>query len=292
MKSMTGFGQGQAVASGVSVQVEMSSVNRKNLDVHFSLPRGMSALESRCQKLISETCVRGRVQAKVLVESVGETETPVSLNETQAREWLTKLNAFAEAEGLSPVKNVMDVLRFPRVFTEAEADKDEQPDVWPTLETALRAALTELAEMRKVEGAHLQKVLLELCGELEALLEEILPLLPEARAELSERIKQAVTGLGDLSPEMQNRVLQEIALQAERSDVQEEVDRLAGHLQQMREKLGQTEPVGRALDFICQELARELNTLSVKASRSDINRLALAGKETVEKIREQVQNVE
>ncbi|MDF3128950.1 YicC family protein [Kiritimatiellaeota bacterium B1221] len=292
MRSMTGFGQGQAVASGISVQVEISSVNRKNLDVHFSLPRGMSALESRCQKLISETCVRGRVQAKVLIETVGESEAPVTLNEDKAREWLKKLNTFAEAEGLVPVTNVMDVLRFPRVLSEAESTGEESPDIWPTLEEALRSALAELAEMRKVEGAHLQKVLFELCAELEALVEEVLPLLPEAREELSERIKQAVVGLGDLSPEMQNRVVQEIALQAERSDVQEEVDRLAGHLQQMRDKLGQTEAVGRALDFICQELARELNTLSVKASRADINRLALAGKETVEKIREQVQNVE
>lgn len=291
MKSMTGFGQGQAHGEGLSVQVELSSVNRKNLDLHLSLPRGMNALEARCHKLIAATCARGRVQMKLLVENTLQPESRISLDEDQARCWLAELNAFAEKQGLEPVTRVTEVLRFPRVMRE-ELPEENGADCWPLAEEALRAALQELSTMRKKEGRHLQEVLGSLCADLQKLVEEIRPLLPAAREEVAARIRAAVGDLDHSSPEMRNRLLQEIALQAERSDVQEEVDRLQGHLVQMREKLQTAEPVGRALDFICQEMARELNTLAVKAARAELNRLALAGKETVEKIREQVQNVE
>ncbi|WFB34700.1 YicC family protein [Kiritimatiellota bacterium B12222] len=291
MKSMTGFGQASRSAEGISLQVEISSVNRKNLDLHISLPRHLAPFEACCQKIISAQCARGRVQAKVLVESKEKTGQ-IHLNQDRVREWLNELNALAAETGLTPVTSVTDVFRFPRVLEEKDEAESNHDDIWPLLQEALTEAITDLVSMRTTEGTHLQKVLSELCDELEEVLKTICPLLPEAREMQSQKIRDAVIGLGDLSEEMQNRVLQEIALQAEKSDVQEEVDRLEGHLQQMRQKIVQAEPVGRALDFLCQELARELNTLSVKASRSDINRLALSGKEVVEKIREQVQNVE
>jgi len=290
MRSMTGFGQGQASVEGLTVQVEMSSVNRKNLDLHFSLPRGLSALEARCQKLVSDKCGRGRIQTRLLVESV-ETSGVIKLNEERAKDWIKHLNTFAAAEGLTPITSVTEVMRCPQVFGE---DKEELSieSIWPSVESALTVAVDGLLEMRELEGEHLKTVLADLLEEIGLLLKRLLPLLPEAREERSEKIRTSLNGLGDLSPEMQSRLLQEIALQAEKADVQEEVDRLAGHLQQMRDKIQKDESVGRALDFLCQEMARELNTLSVKASRSDINQLALDGKELVEKIREQVQNVE
>jgi uncharacterized protein (TIGR00255 family) len=290
MKSMTGFGQAQLSGEGLNLQVEISTVNRKNLDVHLSLPRGCSAMEARCHKLIGEKCARGRIQVRVGVERLQNSGT-LALNRERARAWMEEINAFAAEAGLEPLRSVNDVMRLPQVLAEAGMAEDES-NLWPLLEKGLETALGELVEMRQTEGAHLQEVLRGLLGELEAIVAEVKPLLPEAREGLRVKIQNSVRDLGTLSPEMQNRVLQEIAMQAERSDVQEEVDRLDGHLKQMREKTESAECVGRALDFICQEMARELNTLSVKASRVDINRLALAGKETVEKIREQVQNVE
>ncbi|MGA0333735.1 MAG: YicC/YloC family endoribonuclease [Kiritimatiellia bacterium] len=291
MKSMTGFGQAQLNREGLTIQVEISSVNRKNLDLHFSLPRGLAALEARCQRLIASQCVRGRVQTRVLLESSAPAGK-MTLNRERAGEWLAQLNRFAEEQGLEPLRSVAEVLRFPRVFEELETAEEDSGDVWPDLEKVLTQAVADLMTMRTAEGAHLKKVLSGLRQELSDLVKQIHPLLPEARQAQSAKIKEAVSGIGNLSAEMQNRLLQEIALQAEKSDVQEELDRLEGHLQQMAVKLDQSEPVGRALDFLCQEMSRELNTLSVKASSAEINRLALEGKECVEKIREQVQNVE
>lgn len=290
MNSMTGFGQAQLSEDGLNLQVEISTVNRKNLDVHLSLPRGYASLEARCHKLIAEKCYRGRIQVRVLCEHL-QSEGGLVLNRERARAWRDEINAFAAAEGLEPLSSVKDLIRLPQVLAEAEVANDAV-NLWPSIEKGLQVALAELVAMRKTEGVHLQEVLRGLVAELHQIVVELKPLLPEAREELGEKIKKSVAELGTLSSEMQNRVLQEIALQAERVDVQEEVDRLEGHLIQMREKIASEEPVGRALDFLCQEMARELNTLSVKASRADINRLALAGKETVEKIREQVQNVE
>lgn len=290
MKSMTGFGQAQLSGPGMRLQVEISSVNRKNLDVHVSLPRGYAALESRCQQLVAAHCSRGRVQVRVGLETL-QSGGVQGFNRERARAWMSEINAFAEEAGLEPLRSVTEVIRLPQVLGEEQTEAADAA-VWPLMEQGLKAALEELVAMRETEGRHLQEVLGGLLTELEALVAGLKPLLPEAREELREKIQKSVADLGTLSTEMQQRVLQEIALQAERSDVQEEVDRLEGHAAQMRSKLSGEEPVGRALDFICQEMARELNTLSVKASRADINGLALSGKECVEKIREQVQNIE
>lgn len=290
MRSMTGFGQGQVSANGCSIQVEISSVNRKTLDLNFSLPRGLTALESRCQKVLAADCYRGRVQTRVLIESA-ETAGEMKFNEDRAREWIKQLNKFAESEGLQPVSTLGEVLRFPQIFSEEKAELSLD-ELWPLIEEALKQALQGLVGMRQTEGAHLKKVLDGLFQELLELVQKIKSLVPDARAERADKMKASLLGLGDLSADMQNRLVQEIALNAEKADVQEEVDRLEGHLQQMMQKLQATEPTGRAMDFLCQELGRELNTLSVKASRADINQLALYGKETLEKIREQVQNVE
>jgi len=291
MKSMTGFGQGQLSKEGLTIQVEISSVNRKNLDLHFSLPRGLASLEARCQKIISDSCARGRIQTRVILET-SEKTGKIRLNKERAKEWLCELNTFASEEGLQPVNSVVDVLRFPRVMEEVQEEELESVELWSDVEKALKDALKELVEMRIAEGAHLYTALTELASELSGVVKKIKPLLPEARKAQEEKIKAVVSDWGTLSPEMQNRVYQEMALQAEKADVQEEIVRLEGHLKQMAEKVTQEEPVGRALDFLCQELARELNTLSVKVSSAEVNQLALAGKECVEKIREQVQNVE
>lgn len=290
MKSMTGFGQALVDREGLRVQVEISSVNRKNLDSQISLPKGLSALESGCQSLIARTCSRGRIQVRVLMDRAGATSA-WELNRDQAEALLEQANRFAQAHHLKPIEAVSELLRLPQVWSEMEPDTDTE-QLRPLVEEAMSGALKELVKMREQEGAHLRQVLEELLEECRGIVKELIPLLPAAREELGTKLKRSVAGLGELSSEMQSRVLQEIAVYGEKTDVQEEVDRLEGHCERMREKLDDSEPVGRALDFLCQELSREWNTLSVKASRADINQLGLRGKEVVEKIREQVQNVE
>jgi uncharacterized protein (TIGR00255 family) len=287
---MTGFGQASAHEDGGQVQVEISSVNRKNLDIQLSLPKGLSSLESTCHRLIAEGCARGRIQVRVVLER-SVTAVQWELKRDQAGFLLEQANAFAHQHGLKPIDAVSELLRLPQVWGEAESEEDTE-QLRPLIEKALTEAVGELRQMREREGVHLQKVLEGLVEACAKMVEDLLPLLPAAREEAGEKLKRSVAELGELSPEMQSRVLQEIALYGEKTDVQEEVDRLRGHCQQIRETLGRSDPVGRALDFLCQELAREWNTLSVKSARADINQLALQGKEVVEKIREQVQNVE
>lgn len=288
---MTGFGVGEARdARGNFARVEMSTVNRRGLDVNISLPRAHTVLESRCQALVQSRLHRGRVQARVELETIRQT-TEFAWDEARADEALRLANAYAESRGLAPLDAVKDFLRLPLVLVEKETDTGEN-DLGDLLEQAVTAALDALCRMRGREGDHLKVVLGEQLDALETLVGGIEPLLPLARDEQTAKLVESVKSLG-LDPEAaQPRVLQEVALHMEKSDVREEVDRIKGHLAHAREKLEEAGPVGRGLDFLCQELAREFNTLAVKAARADINQLALRGKERVEMFREQVQNAE
>lgn len=291
MNSMTGFGEGSAQTPRVSVRVELSAVNRKNLDILISLPRSYSAWEARCQTMLQPFFHRGRVQAKVSID-VKSSGGGWSLDAEKAAEILRQTQALAQQQGLEPIRSVSELLRIPQMWREQNVEDDETEAAWPLLETSLQAAVTGLCAMRAREGEHLREVLAALLEGIRAVAEEIAPLVESAKAELEEKLRASVAKLGSVSTEMEARLLQEIALYGERSDVQEEIDRIRGHVAQCREKLDAAEPVGRSLDFLCQELAREFNTLSVKSSRADINRFALLGKERVEMFREQVQNVE
>lgn len=290
MNSMTGFGLGTAESAAVAVRVELSAVNRRNLDVHVSLPRPYAALESRCQAAVQQALHRGRIQVRVEIRNV-EAAGGVMFHADRAAQILAAANAFAAEKGLAPIAEVRDLLRV-AVVAAAEEESSDLEKVSACLDEAIAEALRKLQEMRAAEGAHLAERLREQLAALREVTAQIEPLIEPAREEKVEKLRQAVAALsGDLEA-AQPRLLQEIALYGERTDIREETDRIHGHLDQVEEKLGQTEPVGRALDFLCQELAREFNTLSVKAARADINHLALQGKERVEMFREQVQNLE
>ena len=288
MRSMTGFGRGSAEAEGIRVQVEVGSVNRKNLDVQTSLPRGMAFLETVCQKVIAGHCLRGRIQLRVQVES-SPTSTS-TIDRARLREALQELNAFAAEEGLSPVASVESLLDVPGVWKEEEEGTVE--GVAPVLAQALEQALGELVGMREEEGRHLQQALQQLLDQVDRLVLEATTLAQEAQAETEQRIRSAVEEVAEIGPEVEQRMLQEIAILLEKGDVQEEVDRLGGHVQHFREKMKDEGSIGRGLDFLCQELAREWHTLSVKTPHKGLNQVALRGKEEVERLREQVQNVE
>ncbi len=290
MKSMTGFGEGAASSAGIRVRVELSSVNRRNLDTQISLPRPFSALEAHCAQVIQKKLHRGRVQVRVDVRQDAVDRTLI-LDEVRADAALERMNDYAAARNLSPVASVREIVTLPGVLREEESDLDAN-EVVPPLEMALRAALDDLLAMREAEGAHLRETLQKQLAGLRALMEDLDPLVAEARESLVPRFRKAMRDL-QVDPDAADaRLWQEVALYGERSDVREETDRIRGHLQQAEEKISGNDPCGRALDFLCQELAREFNTLSVKAARADINRLALEGKERVEMFREQVQNVE
>lgn len=289
---MTGFGRGAASRDGVSVRVELSAVNRKNLDITFSLPRAYASLEARCQNSIQKALHRGRVQVRVEIES-GNAHSGPALDTARAAALLEQANRFAAENGLRPVESVSELLPFALAHASSDNNGDEAAEaIAELLDRSLEEALNELTAMRAREGEHLASVLAGQLDRLEAVLRSIEPLIDSAREAVIHKLRESVQAL-DLDLEEANpRLLQEIALYGERTDIREETDRIQGHIHQAREKLGSGGPCGRALDFICQELGREFNTLSVKAASADINRFALAGKEQLEMIREQVQNIE
>jgi len=290
MRSMTGFGRSLVHAEGLTVQVELSAVNRKQLDVAVSLPRELTALEARCQSFLGKKLHRGRIQARVLVES-DLTEGGWVLDQAAAADVLRQVNEFAVEHDLKPLRHVRDLPGWNQFLNRKEVVTDLDRTA-PVVEQALEEAAGELIQMRETEGAHLRQVLASLVDRQSELLEQVKAMLPVAREALEQRLRNSLNSLGDAPADVEPRLLQEIALYAEKSDIREECDRLRGHVDQFREKCAATEPVGRALDFLCQEMAREWNTLGVKASRAEIIHCALQGKEVVDKLREQVQNVE
>ncbi len=292
MNSMTGFGRGTATAGNVGLTIEFAAVNRRSLETSFSLPREWQVLERDLVEVLRQGVQRGKVHANVQVdagqEGLGFNWDPSALDAT-----LTKLGTLARREGVAWPPEADALIRLVSLH-KVDSNLPPPEAVRDALVKAARAALKELNEMRAREGAHLAEDLEARCLRLRSLLEEAVAIIPETvnryRDILLQRLKSAGLEI-DLDDE---RVLKEIALFADRCDTTEEMTRLESHLQQFQETLHLPgDPaVGRKLEFITQEINREFNTIGAKANNVDVSRLIIEAKNEIERIREQVQNVE
>jgi uncharacterized protein (TIGR00255 family) len=288
---MTGFGRAEEIRETWSLRVEVKSLNHRFLEIIPRLPRRYQGLEERIRRTIRERFVRGRFE--ILVQVVG---TPpgfqaLSVNTELAAQYVTKLRLLKTILGLSGDIQVADLLRMRDVFTAVETEEDLEA-LWEELNPVLEKALSDLRRMREAEGAYLTQVLREQLGLLEGLVGRIEALKGEAfqtaRRRLEERLKTLLANKG-LDP---LRLHQEIAILADKTDITEEIDRLRSHLRQFEKTFESPGPHGRKLDFLLQEMFREINTLSNKAGMAEISQLAVEAKCTLEKMREQVQNIE
>lgn len=290
---MTGFGRGEATGGeGRLVRVEIASVNRKQSDIAVLLPRDLLELEVAVRKRIAPRVSRGRVTVKVEVDDGADGGQSLRVDWELARAYREALGALAKAEGVAaPAITAGDYLAAEGVFT-LQGGRLEAGSLWAAVEEAATLALDGWDAMRQAEGVALEEDLRARVGALQEHVEAVRRLAPDtvvaARQNLHRRLREA--GL-DLDIE-DDRVLKEVALYAERCDVSEELTRLESHLQQLVRYLECGEPVGRALDFLAQEMNREINTIGAKASNAAIALHVVEGKAEVEKIREQVQNVE
>ena len=294
MKSMTGFGRGERMSDdGVAFSVEIGTVNRKQLDIRVNLPAELSSQEAALRRLVGERVGRGSVSMKVAAalsdQRLGQA---VKFNEALAGAYIEKARHLKERFALEGALSLADVLAMPGVVEDSQAH-EVTPEMAAALEGAVGAALDDLDKSREAEGGFIKRDLLGRVETMEALLEAIAPLaavLPEARkAALLKRLEKAElpTAVDD------ERLLQELVIFADRYDVSEETTRLRSHFGQCRQLLGADgDSVGRNLDFLTQELQREINTLGVKAADSEVTPLVVKFKTEVEKLREQVQNVE
>ena len=291
MKSMTGFGRGELSVNGVRFRVEMSSVNRKQADVVVNLPRELVELDLAIRKAVTAVVSRGRVVVNVSIEQVRASKQEIVIDHALAEQYVAaaaKLNhTFKLGTGMTPA----EVLRSPGVTTLSD-HVVEASEAWPSIEKTLQKALNSLQRARKREGLHLKKDLQARLKLLRELVKEIEKAAPKVVATYRQSLHKRLEDSGLQLPLDDERLLKEIGLFAERSDISEELTRLHSHLKQFQTFLASPEPQGRAMDFLAQELNREFNTIGSKANNAGISQAVVAGKTEVEKIREQVQNVE
>lgn len=290
MISMTGYGRGEAELEGLSVTVELSSVNRKNLEVSCSLPRDWQGMERNLTDALKSRLRRGKVQVSVRAEAAGGSvmeswdDQEIELAVNRLRDLCAKLAVPFEPDAHLLVRLISSVA--------TGSDLPDWETAWPQVFKAAGAALNGLVAMREAEGLALRNDLAERLGTLQRLVENIEAAAPDSvphyREVLLQRLRQADL---ELDPN-DERVLKEIAIFADRCDISEELTRLHSHLEQFAETIKESEPVGRKLDFLCQEMFRELNTIGSKANNVAVTQQVIEGKNELERIREQVQNVE
>jgi uncharacterized protein (TIGR00255 family) len=288
---MTGYGRGEADHAGTKISVELNSVNRKQSDIVINLPRDLAMLEPRIRQTINEKISRGRMNVIVGLQESANGTGALALDTALARSYheaMLTLQKELSAPGEITIGTILQapgVMRSPEHTVNAEG-------AWPVIQRALDTALGDLIKMREREGKHLAKDLIHRLKTLRAEIKEIRKLYPDVvkkyRAVLRERLEKAGLDL----PLDDERLLKEVTIFADRSDISEELTRLESHLAQFAHHLRKNEPVGRTLEFITQEIFRELNTLGAKSNDALISQHVVACKSELEKIREQIQNLE
>ena len=291
MHSMTGYGRMSVERDGRQLTVELKSVNHRFLDLSFRMPRSFNFLEDSARRLIGEYLSRGHVDLFATYRNTREDSRRVEVDQALLAAYMTALDDIAETTGLEDDRTLSLATRLPDVLTVAEADED-QDALRALMREALTGALEQMQAMREKEGEALKRDISARIDTLESMTAEIEARYPETVAEYQQKLKARVEELLGGAAMDEQRLMQEVAVMADRSAIAEETVRLHSHFAQVRGFMEASEPVGRKLDFIVQELNREVNTISSKSQDVPITRLVVEAKAEIEKIREQVQNVE
>lgn len=292
INSMTGFGRGQAQVGTSTATVELRSVNSRYCEVSVRLPRALSEYESDVQTRVKQAFSRGRINAQVQVATRADASINLDVNPDAVRGYTALLNRLRAAAGIAEPVRLEHLLGYADIFTTPETPSEAAHEMWKATGSALDDAILHLRQMRRQEGSALLADLEMRIAAIEHQLDEVEKRGParidDARARLHGRLAELV---GDDRLD-HDRLEIEIAVLADRLDITEECVRLRSHLELFRQSLNSEEPEGRKLNFISQEINREVNTIGSKASDAEIAHLAVLMKDDLEKIREQVQNVE
>ena len=291
MNSMTGFGAASAPLKGASLRIEISSVNRKQAEVVVNLPRAWAELESRVRDAVAARVSRGRISVSISLQVSESSSRPLTVDTGRLQELAARLEEVRQVTSYAVPPTLDALLRLGIITEETEADL--APDeVWQSMQPVLEEALQAFLAMRAREGEHLRADLLSRLETLRSFRDKIRAVAPGVAQHYREALMKRLDEAGLPLPLSDERLVKEIALFADKCDVSEEITRLASHLHQFEQLCNTPEPLGRTLDFLCQEIFRELNTNGSKANSADLAQLVVAAKTELEKIREQVQNVE
>lgn len=291
IKSMTGFGRSEIVKGNRKISVEIKSVNHRYLEAGIKMPKKLNVFESRMRDLLKKYATRGKIDIFINYEYDSESQVNLKFNQNIADEYMAIFNNMSEKYNLKNDMTVGGLARFPEVITMDEVQEDEE-ELWHFIEEAMKAALEQFVNTRILEGENLKKDLLgklDHMEELVAFVEKRSPeIMKEYRSKLESKVKEL---LGDTTID-ESRIATEVIIYADKICVDEETVRLRSHIEHARKCLNEEGGIGRKMDFIAQEMNREANTTLSKANDIEISNAAIDLKTEIEKVREQIQNIE
>lgn len=291
IKSMTGYGRAQKLVDGMDITVEIKSVNHRYFEFSSRLPRNYGFLDEKLKSFFNSALARGKMECYVQIEAVEEPDTLISLNHSLVKGYLDAYKELADTYGIENDIKVSNISRVSDIFMVRKQAADEDR-IWAAVSEVAKAALDGFVTMREREGARLRDDVLSRLDEIISNVEFIEKRSPETVAEYNEKLLGRLREmLGDAHIDEQ-RILTEAAIFADKIAVAEETVRLRSHISQLRSFLDSSEAIGKKMDFLVQELNREANTIGSKAQDVEIARRVVAVKAEIEKIREQIQNIE
>ena len=291
IRSMTGFGRCEVADGERKFTVEMKGVNHRYLDVNIRMPKKLNFFETSIRNLLKKRIQRGKVDLFISYEDLSEEQVSLKYNEALAQEYLDYFRQMETTFGLENDVRVSTISRCPEVLTMEEQALDEE-ELWNGLEKALNGAIDQFVETRTLEGENLKKDILEKLSGMLELVGYIEERAPRIIAEYREKLEAKVQELLEDTQIEESRIAAEVVIFADKICTDEEVVRLKSHIQHMRSTWEEKEGIGRKLDFIAQEMNREANTILSKANDLEVSNLAIELKTEIEKIREQIQNIE
>ncbi len=291
IKSMTGFGRGHAELSGRDITVEIRSVNHRYFEFSSRLPRNYSFAEEKLKSLLQGKISRGKVEVSVLVQNTAAVSEKITANREVIREYVDALREIKDEMGLTDDLSLSAVMRLPDAFTVVKAEADEE-QMWADLKTVAEEALDNFIKMRETEGARMKADLLSRLLTIEKNVEFVESRSPIIVEEYRKRLYDRMCEVLEGKAVDENRILLEAGIFSEKTAVDEETVRLKSHIAQFRGMLESGEPIGRKLDFLVQEMNRETNTIGSKVQDIEVTKVVVDQKSEIEKIREQIQNIE
>ena len=291
IRSMTGFGRDHRIIEGREYLVEIRSVNSRYYEFNAKLPRQYMFLEEKLKSLIKAGISRGKVEVSLSIYNIGTSETSVTVNEGVVENYLNVLRAAGDKFGLTDDLTVSTIFRMTDAFSVVRAEADEDK-IWAAVKETAEAALAKFIQMRETEGAKMKEDILEKLSNVEKMTDKVCEYAPETVTAYREKLFAKMQEILENKQIDEQRILLEAGIYAEKIAVDEETVRLKSHFVQFRDMMNADDPIGRKLDFLVQEINREVNTTGSKAQDLRVTRLVVDMKSEIEKIREQIQNIE
>lgn len=291
IKSMTGFGRGHRVLNGRDITVEIRSVNHRYYEFSSRLPRSLGYVEEKLKSLLQGRISRGKVEVSVLLSNVEAADEKITINREIVKEYIDALRSVKEEFGLTDDLSLSNVLRIPDAFTVVKTETDEE-QLWEDIRVTAEEALEHFISMRENEGARMKQDILSRLDKIEEWVGVVETRSPQVVEDYRKRLYDKMCEVLSTTNIDEGRILLEAGIFSEKTAVDEETVRLRSHIAQFRSMLESGEPVGRKLDFLVQEMNRETNTIGSKVQDIEVTRIVVDQKSEIEKIREQIQNIE